>query len=1086
MIDITLPKLERTVFKEVKNRNVIKHFLASEQKMPLNIVGSDKGSLTIQSNGISYHLTGNKNDLPADQSHILYTDKSPTRERLEAGSIKIKSWLKNPLLKNYSIDEINESWRDNFFFKAEDREKNINGLRIPQICALHHIVGHLKMPSESATIVLPTGTGKTETMLSALIAHRCEKLLVAVPSDSLREQISKKFLTLGLLKEFNIVGDTSLCPRVGIVKQQFSSVSEVTDFLSKCNVVVTTMQILTSMPEDQQNEIASTCSHFFVDEAHHIKAKSWNKFSKLFDPKKIIQYTATPFRNDGQRLDGKIIFSFSLREAQEQGYFQKVDFIPVREYNPKKADEIIATTAVEKLREDLVKGFNHILMARCSTKERARSVFKLYQAHADLNPVLLYSGMKGFKKIYSQIVEKHCKIIVCVNMLGEGFDLPELKIAAFHDIRKSLPITLQFAGRFTRTKYDEKLGNATFIANIANVEVKAELEDLYARDADWNKILSDISHTKIEEEENYKELLSGFTKLSESDIPFQNIKPKLSTVVYKNHTDSWNPRNYEEGIQGYEDCEYKFFDINHDENILVIITAKREEVDWVKHKDIYALDWRLILVYWETKNNLLFINSSDNSSLYKELAQAIIGEEAELINKINVFKAFHNIQRTKLQNVGLRLFLGKDIRFRMSVGSDVGEALSIAEKQRGEKAFVIGVGYENGEPINIGCSYKGRIWTKLVGDLGHFKNWCINVGKKLANDDLDPNQILRETLIPKLVIERPKIFPVWIDWDVEMYMSNESRFKFLVNSNVYDLANCDIHLINPAEEGNIQFALITENHTVVFELTLFENTQSEFTYPDFKITQISRENIEIMYGRKQVAATKFFEDFVPTIWFADGSALTGNEFVRLKQSIKSYPRENLVAWDWDGVDISKEAQQVEPKRTDSIQYHVIHLLKEEKDFDIIYDDDYSGEIADVLALKLHEDKLKVNLYHLKFATEGKVSNSIKNLYEVCGQAQKSIHWKHKEGKEFINHLLRRETKTRKNASCSRLEKGTPNDLEDLLSIVKQKIPVEYEIFIVQPGISKANASNGILTLLGVAENYIREIAGIKTTVITSL
>ena len=47
-------------------------------------------------------------------------------------------------------------------------------------------------------------------------------------------------------------------------------------------------------------------------------------------------------------------------------------------------------------------------------------------------------------------------------MLGEGFDLPELKIAAFHDVKKSLPITLQFAGRFTRTSRDNNLGKASF------------------------------------------------------------------------------------------------------------------------------------------------------------------------------------------------------------------------------------------------------------------------------------------------------------------------------------------------------------------------------------------------------------------------------------------------------------------------------------------------------------------------------------------------------------------------------------------------------------------------------------------------
>jgi hypothetical protein len=36
--------------------------------------------------------------------------------------------------------------------------------------------------------------------------------------------------------------------------------------------------------------------------------------------------------------------------------------------------------------------------------------------------------------------------VVCVDMLGEGFDLPELKIAAFHDIRKSLAVTCNLKG----------------------------------------------------------------------------------------------------------------------------------------------------------------------------------------------------------------------------------------------------------------------------------------------------------------------------------------------------------------------------------------------------------------------------------------------------------------------------------------------------------------------------------------------------------------------------------------------------------------------------------------------------------------
>lgn len=117
-------------------------------------------------------------------------------------------------------------------------------------------------------------------------------------------------------------------------------------------------------------------------------------------------------------------------------------------------------------------------MARCNSKERALSIFELYKDNVDLNPVVVYSNSANFKEAYQKILNKVAKIIVCVDMLGEGFDLPELKIAAFHDIRKSLPITLQLAGRFTRTKFDEQLGDASFIANIADIEVKNELAGL--------------------------------------------------------------------------------------------------------------------------------------------------------------------------------------------------------------------------------------------------------------------------------------------------------------------------------------------------------------------------------------------------------------------------------------------------------------------------------------------------------------------------------------------------------------------------------------------------------------------------------
>lgn len=1089
MTTITLPSLERIIHKVAGKKNVIKQLLVAEKEIEFVVYATTNNTMSIRDGEKIIYLTCNAKTVPDGTEYAILTDVKPTEERIRKKELTFKKWICNPYNSKLSPSEVIESWENNFNFIEENKEKEINGLRLPQIGALHMLMGHLKLPLEQAIISLPTGTGKTETMLSALVANQCTKLLVAVPSDSLRTQIANKFITLGLLKEFGIVNEDVKLPIVGIVYQGFSSLEEMQEFYSKCNVIITTMGILTSCSIEFQKEISNICSHLFVDEAHHIKAKTWNKFAENFNPSKIVQYTATPFRNDGKKINGKIIFNFPLSKAQEQGYFQKIDFLSVREYDPKKADEAIANKAVERLRGDIANGHNHILMARCYPTKRAKEIFELYRIYEDLNPVLLYSGAPDFNNSYEKILSKdpvdRAKIIVCVDMLGEGFDLPELKVAAFHDIRKSLPITLQFAGRFTRTKYDEVLGDASFIANIANLEVKNELEDLYSRDADWNKILSDISHGKIEEQTDYKELLSGFNKLTEADIPFQNIKPKLSTVVYKNHSDTWNPRNFKKGISGYDEFEYKFDDLNSEEKILVIITAKKEPVEWINDKDITLFNWNLILVYWETKNNLLFINSSDNSSLYNDIAKAIIGEDAELIDKINVFKTFYGINRTRLKNVGLRLFLGKDIRFRMSVGSDVGEALSIAEKQRGEKAFVQGVGYENGEQVFIGASYKGRVWTKLNGDISSFKKWCNHIGEKLANNELDPNQILKDTLIPELITERPKgIIPVWIDWDVDIYMSNENRFKFNIDGFVYDLSKCELQLTEPSTDGALKFAIVTDNKNIEFEIHLFETKDLENNYPDYKIEKLSRENVEVEYGSKKLNPIAFFEKFTPTIWFADGSALTGNEYVQLKQQIGVFPKANIRTLDWTGVDLSKEAMGVNPKITDSIQYKMVDYLSQ-SDYDIIYDDDYSGEIADLITINKEDDKLKIGLYHLKYAVDGRVSNQIKNFYEVCGQAQKSIHWKHKDGKELINHLLRRIEKKRNNETCSRLIRGEEEDLENLLLIAKQEIPIEFDIYIVQPGLSKNNVSEDILALLGVTENFIKEIGGIDLKVITS-
>ncbi len=752
-----IPKLSNS--KKIGNKskkNEILHLIIDEQKVNghPNIISRTSFVLKTKE-GNRLFLTSNKKTIPEEEEYVVWCEKFLKNDITE-NKIKPIKWLKHPNIREYNPNEINESWSDSFFFKKEDQTNGVLGLRTPQVGAIFSILGHLTNAKEIATVVLPTGTGKTETMLSVLIANQCSKLLVTVPSDSLRTQLKGKFHNLGLLKLKDINGETIVSqsakfPKVGILNTGFNTEAELIDFVSQCNVIVSTMDMLTkSLSSQLQSVIASLCSQLFVDEAHHSKAGNWDKFIKKFEKGKVVQFTATPYRNDGQLLDGKTIFNFSLKEAQEQGYFKTIDFIPIREYDKVAADIHIAETAINRLEEDIEKGYDHILMARCEDKKRAEEVFKIYAQYTKYNPVLIHSSVTGKNAIKESIVNKKHRVVVCVDMLGEGFDLPELKVAAFHDVRKSLPITLQFAGRFTRTSRDSKLGNASFIANLYQPNIDDELGLLYVKESNWNSILPSLSQQATQEQVDLQEFLSDFQHIDESVIPYQDIKPAFSAVVYKNHTNEWSPKNFHMGIKGYENYDYKFYDINSREQTLVVFLGSKKNVDWGNFKDVYNIEWDIFIIYWEQRTNSLFIHSSEKGSEFKELAKAIIGDDASLVKDENVFKSFYNLDRIKLFNVGLRRGLGKDITFQSYYGKGVQDALSEIEEKSSVNNNVFGVGFEEGDITSIGCSRKGRIWSYSRGTINQFIAWCDKVSVKLFNPNIDPeNIILKNSIKPK-------------------------------------------------------------------------------------------------------------------------------------------------------------------------------------------------------------------------------------------------------------------------------------------------------------------------------------------------
>lgn len=1010
-------------------------------------------------------------------------------EKVKIGIIMSKGTY-TKFSENYTtiLEEIIKSWNSPFDLFAKKTHDSDLILRDSQKGAIHAVIAHWTCSSKPANVVMPTGTGKTETMMSLLLIEQCEKVLIIVPTIPLRDQTFEKFLNLGILPKLKGFNSGIKFPVIGKIEKIPKTKEEINEVFDKSNVVVAIATSLGQCSETILNHIANKSSHLFVDEAHHITANQWKKVKDPFIKKKrkVLQFTATPFRNDNQPIGGRTVYNYPLKKAFDEGYFKKIHFEEIIEWDDLKSDEAIAQRAIELLRRDLgdPNKFDHILMARTRSILRAKTILDIYKKlGAEYKPKIIHSKLNWNEKNTSleAVKSRDSRIVVCVDMLGEGFDLPNLKIAALHDLHMSLPITLQFIGRFTRSSVSSNIGDASIVANIATqTKLPEALEKLYSQDSDWNEILQYQSNAKIRKQIGLEEFIESFNKGDQEDISIQNIRPKMSTVVYKmGASTTWNPDNIQKDFGKNKDQIIKTA-VSRIEKVLVIVEGKRNYIEWGNFKDIKNLIWDLYLIYWDEAKNLLFINSSNNNSLHENLAKSIGGDGATIVKGEDVFRCFYGLNRTIFQNVGLNSARGHAIRYTMYTGIDVEQGLTDAQKATKFKSNLFGIGFENGEKTSMGCSYKGRVWSRRSSTIPDFVEWCKQVGVKLLDGSIDTKEVFKNALRREIISSIPDSRAIAIEWDQEIYEGlTDNIFEIIHNGAKYNIDDIGLDIVfNELDDTNgIKFKIYNDNFESHFRLTIEPKNDNEST---FVYKKESGDVIQIKVNGICYDISDYFQEKPPIIRLIDGSFLEGNILAKITEKPTYFDKEKIETWDWGalGVDIKKESQGKD-KIQNSIQYKVIDHLKKDG-FEIVFDDDSSGEIADVVAIKLVKERILIRLYHCKFSHDSMPGQRISDLYEVCGQAQKSIQWKSKVT-ELFNHLIRRANTTKVNG----FEAG---DQKKALLYRKQSnsfYPTDFHIYIVQPGVSKEKISEDQLKLLGSTELYLSETYQIPLKIIAS-
>lgn len=953
---------------------------------------------------------------------------------------------------------------------------NINGvgadgwkLRPAQLGAIYSLMSHWSLSSGAATIVLPTGTGKTETMLATSLVDKAERTLVIVPTIELKDQIAEKFSNWGMLRELGVIPPDAPNPKVLALNKTIND-KECVEIISKSSVVVSTPGLLARAPLDVQREVGKLFPHVYFDEAHHVVAKEWDALKNLFKQSKIVQFTATPYRNDRQPIEGKIVYNYPLSQALKDDCFSKISLVRVDEKHPKKKDRAIADAAMERLIEDRKNGFiRHKIMVRADNSNQADALFLKYKEwYSSERIVLIHSKSVGKKAIIRDIKDNKYDIVICVDMLKEGFDYPDFKIAAVHSVHKSLAVLLQFIGRFTRTQ--QGLGDASFVVNYAEEKISVELENLFQEGSGWEEVISEIADAKKAEAESLLSFLQGCTPFSGFDSPDIELNPKLvypalSCLCFQCDNVNWSKFKGAFNLKQYALSQPY---INSQENIFYFTTQKREKVKWARTDKMRDQTWDLIVMHYDKDKKLLYVGFSEKSLDINSLVEIVSEAKAVPLNGDCVFRSFDSIKRLSIVHAGIFKPANHLHRYSRLSGADVTTELERWKAgSRCQKSDFVGVGFRDGFPVSVGASVKGKIWSPArVGNLKEWKQWCIEMGRLITDTNIDANQLLEDSASKvQLEEEYPKDLVVLAaDWADSLYDRMHKLSLESPSGQSFVLSEASLKFINAA--GNkADFKLIIPDEEVSFSIHLGGEKGHEVHGLDS-----CRIRVE---GLKSTALSlkQFFQENPPTMFLLNGCTISGCIHTDYGESgAQLIPTERVETLDWTDVDFTVESiYKSGTKRDRSIQEYMMKFFLE-KGAKLVFNDDNSGESADIVAIFMDDEHVHFQMVHCKYSKE-KAGKRLSDLYEVCGQAIVSLRYKWKP-EELLRHMARRNGAGV--LQGLRFYHGDESDLEEIKKALKYS-EVSFEFAIAQPGVSTSSLTTDMNTMLGSVYSTIVEM-----------
>ena len=160
----------------------------------------------------------------------------------------------------------------------------------------------------------------------------------------------------------------------------------------------------------------------------------------------------------------------------------------------------------------------------------------------------------------------------------------------------------------------------------------------------------------------------------------------------------------------------------------------------------------------------------------------------------------------------------------MHVGSDIRAGLSHASVGNRKKSNLFSRGYEGGKLVTIGVSHKGRIWSHHIAeDISEWIEWCQHIGAKLLDESISTDKILEHVIIPEVIISRPLLVPLIIEWPHYFLERNDEAIQVKINDQRVPFYQADLKITSFSDTGPLRFCVIIGDEEAEYEIIFNEN-----------------------------------------------------------------------------------------------------------------------------------------------------------------------------------------------------------------------------------------------------------------------